>query len=220
MIISFIYYKFKNIYIEYYQWNNLQKLKKRFPKCFISNESYVSGNIKLEDNAAINNKVILRGNVTIGKGTFINGPTHISGSDISPVKIGSFCSIADFVYIISSNHNLTYPTTFQTTSGKYADIFKNSLGRQSPINIGNDVWIGTHAVILSGVTIGNGAVIGAGSVVTKDVPPYAIVGGIPAKIIKSRFKASTIQELEVIKWWDWEYEEIKKNKDFFITEIK
>jgi len=219
MIISFIYYKLKNFYIEYGQWKKLQKFKKRFPKCFISNESCLIGNIKLEENAAVNTKVLLRGNVTIGKGTFINGPTHISGSDISPVKIGSFCSIADFVYIISSNHNLGYPTTYQTSSGLYADIFKNSKGKQSPITIGNDVWIGAHAVILSGVTIGNGAVIAAGSVVTKDVPPYAVVGGIPSKIIRSRFKDSSIQELEDLKWWDWDYEKIKKNSDFFKTEF-
>lgn len=220
MILNFIYYKLKSYYSEYIQWNALQKIKNKFPKSFISNDSIVRGDIQLEESVTINSKVILRGNVIIGKGTFINGPTHVSGSKKSPVKIGSFCSIADFVYIISSNHNMEFPSTFQTSSGQYADIFKNSKGKQSSITLGNDVWIGAHSVILSGVTIGNGAVVGAGSVVTKDIPPYAVVGGIPAKVIKYRFKESTIQELENLKWWDWDFDKIAKNADFFKKEYK
>lgn len=72
------------------------------------------------------------------------------------------------------------------------------------LRIGNDVWIGDHAVIVSGVTVGDGAVIGAGAVVTKDVPPYAIVGGIPAHIIRKRFSDAIIEDLLEIKWWDYE----------------
>jgi len=79
------------------------------------------------------------------------------------------------------------------------------------IVIGNDVWIGYEAVILSGVTIGDGAIIGTRAVVTKDVPSYTIVGGVPAKPIRKRFDEETIQKLEEIRWWDWEEERIKKN---------
>lgn len=77
--------------------------------------------------------------------------------------------------------------------------------------IGNDVWIGYEAVILSGVTIGDGAVIGSRAVVTKDVPPYTIVGGVPARPIRRRFDEVTIEKLEALRWWDWEYEKIRRS---------
>ena len=76
--------------------------------------------------------------------------------------------------------------------------------------VGNDVWIGYEAVILSGVTIGDGAVIGTRAVVTKDVPPYTIVGGIPAKPIRKRFDDAVIERLEALRWWDWEEEKIRR----------
>ena len=79
------------------------------------------------------------------------------------------------------------------------------------IVIGNDVWIGYEAVIMSGVTIGDGAIIGARAVVTKNVPPYTIVGGIPAKTIRKRFDENTISKLQEMKWWNWTEEKIKKN---------
>ena len=96
------------------------------------------------------------------------------------------------------------------------DFEKNNVLYHYPVNkdklkIGNDVWIGYEAVILSGVTIGDGAIIGTRAVVTKDVPSYTIVGGVPAKPIRKRFDEETIQKLEEIRWWDWEEERIKKN---------
>ena len=77
--------------------------------------------------------------------------------------------------------------------------------------IGNDVWIGYEAVIMPGVKIGNGAIIGTRAVVTKDVPPYTIVGGVPAKPIRKRFDDATIEKLEALRWWDWDEEKIKRN---------
>lgn len=79
------------------------------------------------------------------------------------------------------------------------------------IIIGNDVWIGYEAVVMAGVTVGDGAIIGTRAVVTKDVPPYTIVGGVPAKVIRKRFSDETIFELLKIKWWDWSVEKIAKN---------
>lgn len=118
-------------------------------------------------------------------------------------KIGSFCSIANEVKIGVSEH----PTHFLSTS----PYFYKKLGFREmdkemnfvkEVVIGNDVWIGQSAFIKGGVTIGDGAVIGAYAVVTKDVPPYAIVGGSPAKIIKYRFSEEIRKELLVLKWWD------------------
>lgn len=87
----------------------------------------------------------------------------------------------------------------------------DSWDNKGDIVVGNDVWIGYEAVILSGVTIGDGAVIGARAVVTKDVPPYTIVGGVPAKPIKKRFSEENIKKLQSIRWWDWPKEKIAEN---------
>ena len=85
------------------------------------------------------------------------------------------------------------------------------------IVIGNDVWIGYEALIMAGVHIGNGAIIGSRAVVTKDVPPYTIVGGVPARPIRKRFTDDTIQKLEALKWWDWSYEKIKQSLPYLLN---
>lgn len=207
-------------YMDYWAWKKQHLILKKFSNCHVSLKSKIDAKVTLSEDVVINEGVSLRGNVKIGKGSFVNGPSVIAAPDNAPVIIGSFCSIAGFVYIVSANHNIQFPTSYQISTGKYSGIFKDNIGKTGPINIGNDVWIGTHAVILSGVTIGNGAVIAAGSVVTKDIPPYAVVGGIPAKVIKFRFEDSSIKKLEDLKWWDWEYEKMVKEKDFFKTEFK
>jgi acetyltransferase-like isoleucine patch superfamily enzyme len=89
------------------------------------------------------------------------------------------------------------------------------LTSRGPITIGHDVWIGRRAMIMSGVTIGNGAVIGAGAVVTRDVAPYSIVGGVPAKLIRFRFEQPTIDALQRIRWWDWPDDDIRSRVDLF-----
>ena len=134
------------------------------------------------------------------------------------LKIGKFCSIAcgaKFLFT-SANHTMkslsTYPfpiffEEWQLDGKDICDAWDN----KGDIVIGNDVWIGYEAVILSGVTIGDGAVIGSRAVVTKDVEPYTIVGGVPAKPIRKRFSDETITELERIRWWDWDDEKIRQN---------
>ena len=128
--------------------------------------------------------------------------------------IGKFCSIACGAKFIfnAANHTLksfsTYPfPLFLTPELKVTEAWDN----KGDIVIGNDVWIGFDAVIMSGVHIGNGAIIGTRAVVTKDVPPYTIVGGIPAKIIRKRFDDPVIEILQKVKWWEWEPKLIIEN---------
>ncbi len=134
------------------------------------------------------------------------------------LKIGKFCSIACGTKFLfnSANHTLdslsTYPfplffEEWNLEKEKVTEAWDN----RGDIVIGNDVWIGYEAVILSGVTIGDGAIIGTRAVVTKDVPPYTIVGGVPAKPIRKRFDEKVIKELLKIKWWDWTEEKITRN---------
>ena len=102
-----------------------------------------------------------------------------------------------------------FPIFFEecgTDAGAVADAWDN----RGDIVVGNDVWIGYQAVILSGVTIGDGAIIGTRAVVTKDVPPYTIVGGVPAKPIRRRFDDAVIACLEALRWWDWDEERIRR----------
>lgn len=129
--------------------------------------------------------------------------------------IGKFCSIACGAKFLfnSANHKMaslstyTFPLFFEEWDLEKENVAQ-AWDQKGDIIIGNDVWIGYEAVILSGVTIGDGAVIGCRAVITKDIPPYTIVGGVPAKPIRKRFDEETIKELQKIKWWDWPEEKI------------
>ena len=131
--------------------------------------------------------------------------------------IGKFCSIACRAKFLfnSANHTLSslstypFPIFFDEWGLEKSDVAA-AWDRKGDIVIGNDVWIGYEAVILAGDTIGDGAVIGARAVVTKDVPPYAIVGGVPARVIRSRFPEETVKALLRLKWWDWPAERIQE----------
>lgn len=134
------------------------------------------------------------------------------------LKIGKFCSVAcgaKFLFT-SGNHSLrslstyTFPIFYEQWGLDPKNI-RDAWDNKGDIVIGNDVWIGYEAVILSGVTVGDGAVIGTRAVVTKDVPPYTIVGGVPARPIRRRFDSQTIARLEELRWWDWEEERIARN---------
>ena len=134
------------------------------------------------------------------------------------LKIGKFCSIAcgaKFLFT-SANHTMhslsTYPfPIFFEEWGLDAQDIRSAWDNKGDIVIGNDVWIGYEAVILSGVTVGDGAIIGTRAVVTKDVPPYTVVGGVPAKPIRKRFDDAAIEKLQALRWWDWDEEKIKRN---------
>ena len=130
--------------------------------------------------------------------------------------IGKYCSIAcgaRFMFT-SGNHAAgslsTYPfPIFFEEWGLDVKSVASAWDNKGDITIGNDVWIGFESVIMQGVRIGDGAIIGSRAVVTKDVPPYAIVGGVPAKLIKKRFTEGTINKLQSLKWWDWPQEKVR-----------
>lgn len=138
--------------------------------------------------------------------------------------IGKFCSIACGVKFLfnSANHTIKslstypFPLFFDEWNLDVNDV-TSSWDNKGDIVIGNDVWIGYEAIIFAGVTIGDGAIIGSRAVVTKDVPPYAIVGGVPARLIRERFSKETVSSLLKIKWWNWSKERIIKNIDAIQT---
>lgn len=155
--------------------------------------------------------------ISIGARTY--GPLKIYNDTDSRLEIGSFCSIADDVtFLLGIEHELKKFSTFPFKTMILDTILEaHSKGN---IIVGNDVWIGYGATILSGIHIGQGAVIAAKSVVTKDVPPYAIVGGTPAKVIKYRFEPELIEELLKVDYNNLTKEEIEKHIDELYLELK
>jgi len=144
--------------------------------------------------------------MNVGVGTY--GQSNIARRGVmNNINIGKYCSIATNVVIDGGfNHNTDFVST-------YPFYNMHGLGVQNivckgDVNIGNDVWICENVLIMSGVTIGNGAVIGANTIVTKDVEPYSIYAGSPAKCIKMRFNYYEINELQKIAWWDWSEDKI------------
>jgi len=172
--------------------------------------------------------IITNPNIIVGDFTFyhdFHNPELLESQNVLyqyPINndkliIGNFCSIACGAKFIfnAANHTLnsfsTYP--FPLFAEEWDEKLKvaDSWDNKGDIVIGNDVWIGFDAIIMSGVSIGDGAIIGTRAVVTKDIPPYAIVGGIPAKIIRKRFDDATIECLLKAQWWNWAPEKIKEN---------
>jgi len=152
-----------------------------------------------------NNKITIpRGKHTYGPDPILLGPPPVVAKLSQGSRIGSFCSIAPGLRFLFRGKHMTHWVSAYPFYDRWgADAPENCLPPTAPIIIGNDVWVATNVSIMQGVRVGDGAVIAQESLVTKDVPPYAIVGGNPAKIIRYRFSEEQICELLKIAWWNW-----------------
>ncbi len=169
--------------------------------------------LKIEDCITICKNCIIHSN-SIGKYTYIS-----QGCTIYASKIGSFCSIGSYIGINQARH----PINNVSTHGffykpQYGIVEHSNVGLQD-VRIGHDVWIGFGSYVSGGVNIGTGAIIGAHSVVTKDVPPYAIAMGAPAVVKRYRFEQDIIQSILKTKWWEWE-DEILRDRVTYFNDVK
>lgn len=219
MIIK-LYRKLKSHYAKKQDEKKQKVLKRLFPTSQVAPSVIFDSGTVLEGENVINKNVNICSSA-IGKCTVIGG-----GTNLYNCKVGSFCSLASNIHIQPYTHPATfvssYPGFFKTTNnypfGKGTTEFKEVLTCDDGhyAIIGNDVWIGENVTIKGGVKIGDGAIIGMNALVTKDVPPYAIVGGVPARVIKYRFNEKDIKKLLDIQWWNWPLETIKEKKEDFI----
>ena len=189
---------------------------KRYP------DSTISRGVLIDDLCILGKNTVIHANVHLYN-TIIGDYTYTLSS-MTNTTVGKFCSISPNCIFGLATHPTrkyvtTYPAFFSKNNGGCLISFsEKNLFEEQPkrILVGNDVWIGMNCIIMGGITIGNGAIIGAGAVVTKDVEDYAIVGGVPAKIIRYRFTKEQIEFLNKIKWWDMNIEWIRQNCEIFL----
>ena len=170
-------------------------------------------NIEFEGKNAVAERSSFSGKIKVGLCTTLGISNYLHGNII----IGKYCQFGAYVAIHSSNHPVNFMSTY--INKNLFDGALYTLKKQHKVIVGNDVWIGHNVTILGDVTIGNGAIIAAGAVVTKDVAPYSIVAGVPAKVIKMRFSDTIIKEIESLKWWDLPANELDKIKPLFMKDF-
>jgi len=191
--------------------------------------TWINKGAKLEAPVALMQDISIRNKVEIGKFSFVNTRTTL----FYKTKIGRYCNIGKQCEIATVDHPIDWLSTSPiqyNISGEYStkhydESFKmRKCDQTEGCTIGNDVWVGSLSIIKAGVTIGDGAIVAGHSMVTKDVPPYAIVGGVPAKIIRYRFDEETISKLLELKWWDMDINDLSgitfDNIKMAITELK
>lgn len=194
------------------------KLNELFNRLPVFAKSIISKTIckpDIDKTVSIAGFPLYKGQVRIGRYTYLNGNAMLEN-----VVIGNFCSIGRDLSVISGMHDLNTFSTFSFQSYNHKTPLVSILDKkidneleEQITYIGNDVWIGSYVKIIGGKKIGNGAVIGANSLITKDVPDYAIVAGNPAKIIRYRLDDEKNKELMEMEWWNWSDEEIVSRID-------
>lgn len=174
----------------------------------------IRGDVNIHSDVHVGAGCEIDGDVEVGNGTNLNRENELLGE----ISIGKYCAIAPRARMRTSDH----PTNLAATQMRLHDrIGANKMEHVSdgPIQIGNDVWVCSDAKILSDVTVGDGAVIGADSVVVDDVKPYSVVAGNPATHKKFRFDSRTRKQLEEIRWWDWSIDKMRQNVKFFEADL-
>ncbi|WP_290369666.1 CatB-related O-acetyltransferase [Peribacillus simplex] len=189
----------------------IKKLNKKFPGRTIKTHR-IANSVKLGKKCGVYYDVELGNGVSIGDYSYVNDRSVIGSG-----KVGKFCSIGYNCQIGMPEHPLDFISTSPFTYGINNVFNFNPTWNDfnNPPIIGNDVWIGSNSVVLQGVTIGDGAVIAAGSIVTKDVEPYSVVGGVPAKQIKKRFSEEKIKALLELQWWNKSEDDLKMYSKLF-----
>lgn len=185
----------------------LARLRRRFPHTRYVHSPYVSLAATLGPGVAVSAGVVIYDGVTVGAESYVNyGALVFSGT------IGAFNSTGCYAQIGPARHPLRELSTasFMFTDEGVTDSASAFPVYDAPPRIGADVWIGASSMVLQGVEIGHGAVVAAGAVVTQDVPPYAIVGGVPARVIGSRFPDDVVARLLAWAWWDLPMDEIRR----------
>ena len=175
----------------------------------------IRGRIDLNENTNVSKGCKLQGDIEIGAWTNLNKDIEMVGE----ISVGKFCALAREVIFQQKDHQTSKPGMQMRFYNVVLDS-KLEHTTKGPIDIGNDVWIGTRTLVLSGVTIGDGAVVGAGSIVTSDVEPYSVVAGVPAEHKSWRFPEEIRDKLLEVKWWDQPIDVLKINKKFFDEKIE
>lgn len=199
----------KNGFTLWLKWLlSTNRISKKYPTAEIGFMARLKGDCQLGQYSRVENHAILE-HCSLGDYSYVATEAHLNYT-----HIGKFCSLGPQVYAglgihPTQNFVSTSPLFYQASSRSFAN--RSYFEEYKTTTIGHDVWIGARAILIDGVTIGDGAVVGAGAVVTKDVPPYAIVGGVPARIIKYRFTPEEIEQLLALRWWDRDVSWIKEN---------
>ena len=170
-------------------------------------------NVAFEGKNAVPDSCNFSGKIKIGYATTLGYNNFFHGN----IVVGKYCQIGANVAIHTTNHPTAYLSTYINKNLFNGELKEHKETKK--VTVGNDVWIGHNVIIVGNVTVGDGAVLAAGSVVTKDVEPYTIVAGVPAKPMRKRFSATIIQEIEALQWWDLPESELEKIKPLFFKDF-